>query len=381
MKVLILGSGSYVFGEDQNHGTIFPALIEFSKSVDLDISVATRSEFSANNVKERASFLLKICPSNGIKSLSVVPSLSDLSALSTYIQSHSFDCCIIALPDHVHYDYCKFSIDHKLPFLIVKPFTLSFDHANTLVQLSQQSRIPGFVEFHKRFDRQARIAKQSIFKSSLGNLLYSFTEYAQQKKNPLTVFQSWSSQTNIFSYLAVHYVDLFYFLTGFRPIRVCATAQSSFLSRHGISTYDSIQCLIQWSGQGQDVTQVICCNWIESDLAPFMSRQSMHLVGTNGRLDLTQDNRGVSLLTDEHSLSILNPDFSRLYQTASDSRFEGYGIDSIISFLLHIQGLPISFPMDCLCPIEEALISTSVLDSVGVSLSQSSSWISIGQAS
>ena len=39
------------------------------------------------------------------------------------------------------------------------------------------------------------------------------------------------------------------------------------------------------------VTQVIYCNWIETDLAPFMSRQGLHLVGTNGRLDLSQDNK------------------------------------------------------------------------------------------
>ena len=75
-----------------------------------------------------------------------------------------------------------------------------------------------------------------------------------------------------------------------------------------------------------------------------MSRQGLHLVGTNGRLDLSQDNRGVSLLTDDDGLSILNPDFSRFYQSANDSRFEGYGIDSITSFLTHIQGSAIPFP-------------------------------------
>lgn len=377
MNVLVLGSGSYVFGEGQNYGTIFPALIEFSKSVKLDITIAIRSQSSIKKVRERAAFLTKICPANGINSLTVVPYLSDKSSLSDYIKSSLFNCCIVALPDHVHYEYCRFSLDHKLPFLVVKPFTLTTEHASSLVRLSVQSSIPGYVEFHKRFDRQARLAQQSISNSSLGNLLYSFTEYSQQKKNPLTVFKSWSSQTNIFSYLAVHYVDLFYFITGLRPTRVCATAQSSYLSQHGISTYDSIQCLIQWSKFDHTVTQVICCNWIESDLAPFMSRQGLHLVGTNGRLDLSQDNRGVSMLTDDNGLSILNPDFSRLYQSANDSRFEGYGIDSITSFLSHMHGSPINYPLDCLCPIADALISTSVLDSVRQSLALSSAWINI----
>ena len=92
---------------------------------------------------------------------------------------------------------------------------------------------------------------------------------------------------------------------------------------------------------------------------------------------IATDNRGVSLLTDNDGLSILNPDFSRFYQSANDSRFEGYGIDSITSFLTHIQGSAIPFPLGCLCPIADALISTSVLDSVRQSLDLSSSWIDI----
>ena len=186
MNVLILGSGSYVFGEGQNYGTIFPALIEFSKSVNLDITIAIRSSSLINKVRERAEFLMKLCTANGIKSINIVPYLSDKSSLSTYIKSSLFNCCIIALPDHVHYDYCKFSLDHKLPFLVVKPFTLNTDHASSLVQLSSQSCIPGFVEFHKGLTAKQGLLSNRFLMAPWG-ISFILLLNILNKKNPYCV--------------------------------------------------------------------------------------------------------------------------------------------------------------------------------------------------
>ena len=296
--------------------------------------------------------------------------------LNRFLTVPLFDCCIISVPDHLHFHFASICQEYKIPFLIVKPLVLSESEARHLASNSYKYNIPSFVEFHKRFDRSSRFIKDSFLSGELGSVLYSFTEYCQPKSLPLSTFKSWSSNTNIFSYLAVHYVDLFYYITGYKPSKVSASGQMNYLAREGVNTYDSIQANIEWiSPSGFSCNQIILCNWIQSSNYPCISKQSFQMVFDQGRVDAVQDNRGLSIVSDNSKYEFINPDFSRRYCHGPSIKFEGYGIDSVVSFLEYVSEPSLRSPF--MCDLHDAIISTSVIEAVNQSLSNNSDWISL----
>ena len=72
------------------------------------------------------------------------------------------------------------------------------------------------------------IIKNKIINRDIGNLLYAVIEYSQKIIIPTKIFKSWSGKSNVFQYLGVHYVDLIYFMTNFKPIKVHALGQKKF---------------------------------------------------------------------------------------------------------------------------------------------------------
>tara|TARA_B100000575_G_C22978736_1_gene564813 strand:- start:274 stop:939 length:666 start_codon:yes stop_codon:yes gene_type:complete len=215
-------------------------------------------------------------------------------------------------------------------------------------------------------------------KGLIGIPLYSFTEYTQRKEVPLENFRSWVEQSNIFSYLGVHYVDVIKYVTGSTPKKVSATGQKYFLSPKGINTFDSIQCNIIWETHNKTLfNQIIITNWVESNKSSAMSKQDFHLIGTSGRIDCEQKERGLRILTDTKYTEEINPDFTRIYSQRESFIFEGYGIDSIKNYLHNILNQDFQ-NLDCrACNIEDALSSTAVIDAASKSIINNSEWIEI----
>ena len=126
------------------------------------------------------------------------------------------------------------------------------------------------------------ILKDSYVNSKLGDTLYFNVEYSQRKIIPEKIFKNWADNTNILQYLGVHYIDLVYFITGARPIRVLAMGQKNWLIKRGVNTYDSIQCFIEWEMiDGKRFNQPIIVNWIDPETSTAMSDQKFKLIGIN----------------------------------------------------------------------------------------------------
>ena len=168
------------------------------------------------------------------------------------------------------------------------------------------------------------------------------------------------------------------YVTGAVPKRVIASGQKYFLSKEGINTYDSIQCNIQWETNTKtSFNQFIISSWIESNKSSSMSKQDFHLVGTKGRLDCDQKDRGLSILTDDEFTEDVNPDFSKIYSYKESFIFEGYGIDSITTFLGNVIN-EFKFKNDHrICDVKEAIYSTAVIEAAFLSLKNNSIWTDI----
>ncbi len=382
LDIIIIGTGSYVCGKgEKNYGTIVPSIITYSKRYKQAINIifACNSKKGKENAKEKSNFILEMIDPLSNVTFNYVECFGGPSQfLKNYTRSTNKVAAIVSIPDHFHYSWIKAILEEGIPVLTVKPLTLELNKSIELSQLSRSLGVPSFVEFHKRYDKQLRFAKDKFNSGEIGQPIYSYTEYTQRKTIPIDVFKNWVLSTNIFSYLGVHYVDALHYITDSIPLRVSATGQKIFLIKEGIDTYDSIQCSIIWQDKNNNFfNQTILCSWVESNLSTAMSGQNFNLIGTHGRIECEQKNRGLSYLTDIKPIEHINPDFTRLYSYESNNIFEGYGIDSVTNFIHYILGSDLCIKDRRLCTFEEASISTSVIEAANKSLRNNSVWIPI----
>ena len=137
----------------------------------------------------------------------------------------------------------------------------------------------------------------------------------------------------------------------------------------------------EWeTDSGHTFNQTLLVNWIDPETSSTMSDQKIKFVGTNGRYEGDQKERGVRILLDGQPLEEPNPDFCRAYQTTDGKLvWEGYGIDSIICFLNDVSSIinKENTPQDFegkRPTFLEALFSTAVVEAATSSLRDDSKW-------
>ena len=381
-EIVLVGTGFYVCGKNKkDYGTILPAIFSFAKlnQINIKIIIAINQENSKNHFLEKYESLKKLLDIKDLVQYKFIfcKGLPKIF-LEEYKKSENIVAGIVSIPDDLHYKWSEELLKKGIPLMVVKPLTLKLNESIKLYQLSKKQSVPIFVEFHKRFDRQIKYVRDSFQNGLIGEPLYSYTEYTQRKEVPMENFKNWVERSNIFSYLGVHYVDVMRYVSGAVPKRVVASGQKCFLKKMGINTYDSIQCNIEWETNTKiSFNQFIICSWIESNKSSSMSKQDFHFVGTKGRLDCEQKERGLKILTDDEFTEDVNPDFTKIYSHRSSFIFEGYGIESINNFLSNVIN-KFNFKKDSrICDAKEAIYSTAVIEAAFKSLKNNSSWTDI----
>ena len=76
-----------------------------------------------------------------------------------------------------------------------------------------------------------------------------------------------------------------------------------------------------------------------SRLSKFLSDQKINVVGTKGRFQADQKNRGVQIVEDGQGIQDVNPYFSSSLKDSSTKKltFNGYGIKSVLQFVNDVQ--------------------------------------------
>ncbi len=385
MNIIVIGSGMYVSGRGtKDHGTILPAIFEFKRKTNkfLKLTIIGKNAKNLFSVKNKVKEISKL---SGVKiDCNYFPknNLNDDKAYLKAINAIAKPACaIVAVPDNLHFQVTKACLNKGLHTMVVKPLTSKVKEAKILHKLAQKNNLYGVVEFHKRWDKQNMLLKDTFRKGELGNPLYTWTEYSQQKIIPTKIFKNWVEKTNILQYLGIHYIDIVRFITGAIPKSVMAIGQKNFLRKLNIKNYDSIQSIINWKMQnGNQFTQTLITNWIDPLTTSAMSNQKIKFVGTKGNFDSDQKNRGISINIDEKNLQQPNPDFCKQYGYKNgEITWQGYGIDSINTFLKDVfdivnQKQKISHINKIRPTFKEGIISTAVIESANKSLKDKSKW-------
>jgi predicted dehydrogenase len=128
----------------------------------------------------------------------------------------------VALPDQMHYGAIVKALQADQHVLTVKPLVLKYKEAIEIEKLAQEKGLFVGVEYHKRFDDRALMARAQYRKGNLGEFKVGQALLVEPWYYRNSNFQNWCTCENsdMFTYVGCHYVDQLHFITGMLPVEV-----------------------------------------------------------------------------------------------------------------------------------------------------------------
>ncbi len=129
---------------------------------------------------------------------------------------------IIALPDQMHYQAVKEALNSNHHVCCVKPLVLKYQQAIEIEELAYSKGLVVGIEYHKRFDDRSLIARRKYRAGLFGEFRMGQARLVEPWYYHHSNFQNWCTAENsdAFSYVACHYIDLVSFITGLKPVQV-----------------------------------------------------------------------------------------------------------------------------------------------------------------
>jgi D-galacturonate reductase len=248
---------------------------------------------------------------------------------------------VVAVPDQFHYPVIKYALENKQHVLTVKPLVLKYVEAQELEKLACANGLFVGIEYHKRFDRRSLEARDLYQTGRFGELKCGECKLIEPWLYRHSNFQNWFTceNTDPFTYIGCHYVDLVYYITSLRPTEVSVrgvkgkfpNGNEAYMWTSGRVTFENGALLGVMNGLGYP------------DHGAGSNDQGMTLHGEGddvGSIIKHNDQfRGVSHgYTDNQSgaaFRYINPDYMRIVPWAGAGlRPVGYGYDSIEASVL-----------------------------------------------
>ncbi|HEY6390622.1 MAG TPA: Gfo/Idh/MocA family oxidoreductase [Bryobacteraceae bacterium] len=202
---------------------------------------------------------------------------------------------MIALPDHLHFDAILTALHANQHVLAVKPLVLKTAEAAAIEKEALQRGLFVGIEYHKRFDDRSLMARRKYRSGDFGEFRLGTAHLMEKWYYRHSNFQNWCTTENsdAFTYIGCHYVDLVHFITGLTPVSV---------SVHGIKDkYPNGREGYLWTDARVIWSNGACLNVQNSlsfpDAAPGTNSQGLTLycagAGKGGLLRHSDQYRGV----------------------------------------------------------------------------------------
>jgi predicted dehydrogenase len=129
---------------------------------------------------------------------------------------------VVAVPDQLHYEVILTALRHNQHVCSVKPLVLKAAEA---VEIEREARARGLavgIEYHKRFDDRSLLARRKYREGWFGEFRLGTACLLEKWYYRHSNFQNWCTVENsdAFTYIGCHYVDLVAFITGLLPVAV-----------------------------------------------------------------------------------------------------------------------------------------------------------------
>lgn len=129
---------------------------------------------------------------------------------------------VVAVPDQLHYPVIMAALRADQHVLTVKPLVLSAREAEEIEREAYERGLLVGIEYHKRFDDRSLIARRRYREGWFGEFRLGTAWLLEKWYYRHSNFQNWCTVENsdAFTYIGCHYVDLVHFITGLLPVSV-----------------------------------------------------------------------------------------------------------------------------------------------------------------
>lgn len=273
------------------------------------------------------------------------------------------DVISVATPDPLHTPVILAALKAGTHVLAEKPLCLDIAEADAIVELARASNRVVALDMHKRYDPDHLRIRQEIV-AGIGDPLYGLAYLEEPLEVSASTFK-WVRESDPFSYVGSHWVDLIYHYYRSKPVSLTAVGQKKLLASKGIDAYDAVQVRVDYAN-GMSIAYHN--NWITPAAFEGPVNQGHELVGTRGKVESDQQYRGLRWWTQEKGSRTANTHFTRQIERPGEKHCAcvGYGIDSLVAGLAAICRVKFSgASRDDLAPIyptaEEGLVTVAIV--------------------
>jgi len=279
-------------------------------------AIATRTPASANRALEKFKAWTGTEPRLFSGERPWLELLSEVSNL---------DMIAVATPDHLHTEVILAALNADAHVITEKPMCLDTDEADQIIELGRKKERLVAVDMHKRYDPDhVRILRD--IKNRIGEPLYG-TAYLEEPLEVATSTFKWVEQSDPFTYVGPHWVDLIYHYYQSKPVSLTAVGQKKRLVRQGINAYDVVQVRVDFDN-GMSIN--FHNNWITPPDFEGPVNQGHEILGTEGKVESDQQYRGFRWWAKAGGSRTANNHFTReVPRPDSSVAYIGYGVDSL----------------------------------------------------
>ncbi|MBI3852115.1 MAG: Gfo/Idh/MocA family oxidoreductase [Verrucomicrobia bacterium] len=287
------------------------------------VAVAARTEASAKRTAESfSSFTHHVSR----------PYFGETPWLDILRDVPDLDVMAVATPDNLHTPVILAALEKGVHVVTEKPMCLDIAEADQIIELARAKKRVVAVDMHKRYDPDHLRIRDDILKR-IGQPLYG-TAYLEEPLEVSTSTFKWVEQSDPFSYVGPHWVDLIYHYYKSKPVSLTAVGQKKRLVRDGINAYDAVQVRVDFAN-GMSIN--FHNNWITPPDFEGPVNQGHEIVGADGKVESDQQYRGFRWWNKGGGSRTSNNHFTREVRRPDGSQaYVGYGVDSLIAGLVAI---------------------------------------------
>ncbi len=287
------------------------------------VAVATRSKASARRSARFFSRITHHAPRAYFGETPWLEVLRDFPDL---------DVLAVATPDHLHTPVILAALGKGAHVITEKPMCLDVAEADRIIELARKKKRIVAVDMHKRYDPDHLRIRDDI-QNRIGAPLYG-TAYLEEPLEVSSRTFKWVEQSDPFSYVGPHWVDLIYHYYRSKPVSLTAVGQKKRLVRDGINAYDAVQVRVDFAN-GMSIN--FHNNWITPADFEGPVNQGHEIVGTDGKVESDQQYRGFRWWNQDGGSRTANNHFTRDVKRPDGSEaYVGYGVDSLIAGLVAV---------------------------------------------
>jgi D-galacturonate reductase len=126
---------------------------------------------------------------------------------------------VAAVPDQLHFDVVMTALQAGQHVCCVKPLVLTARESLTIEREAYSRGLTVGIEYHKRFDDRSLMARRRYRQGMFGDFKLGTASLMEKWYYRHSNFQNWciTENSDAFSYIGCHYVDLVHFITGLLP--------------------------------------------------------------------------------------------------------------------------------------------------------------------